>query len=234
LTGGPTIDGAARVGNQVVCKVSYSDATDGTVAWLHNGKRIPGTNHETYRVAPANYPGRLTCATEAFNAAGVSTVSVSPPVTVVLGAALRPSAVPYITGTARVGKTFTAHHGQWSPVAGTYSYRWSRAGKPIPGATHERYTIKAADQGKTLSLNVTAHRAGYATGTVTVRSTKVAAAPVPPTVTAPVQTPPCTRTDSGTCIQGGEFCRDSDEGTYGYDANGRRYYCTNGHWEGPE
>jgi hypothetical protein len=41
----------------------------------------------------------------------------------------------------------------------------------------------------------------------------------------------CTRTDEGTCIRGGEFCRDSDEGTYGYDANGTRYYCTDGHWE---
>jgi hypothetical protein len=43
----------------------------------------------------------------------------------------------------------------------------------------------------------------------------------------------CTLTDEGTCIRGGEFCRDRDEGTYGYDTDGVRYYCTDGHWEVP-
>lgn len=49
-----------------------------------------------------------------------------------------------------------------------------------------------------------------------------------------VAVPSCTRTNEDTCIQGGEFCRNSGEGTYGYDADGRRYLCTSGHWEGPE
>jgi hypothetical protein len=43
----------------------------------------------------------------------------------------------------------------------------------------------------------------------------------------------CTRTSSGTCIQGGEFCPAADNGKYGWDANGRKYICRDGHWEVP-
>jgi hypothetical protein len=43
----------------------------------------------------------------------------------------------------------------------------------------------------------------------------------------------CTLTNSGTCIQNGQFCRTADEGTYGYDGSGRRLYCNPGnrHWQ---
>lgn len=44
----------------------------------------------------------------------------------------------------------------------------------------------------------------------------------------------CTRTSSGTCIRGGEFCPQSKYGHYGWDAAGRRYKCrgnrTHPHW----
>lgn len=46
---------------------------------------------------------------------------------------------------------------------------------------------------------------------------------------------PCTRTSSGACIRGGEFCKQSEYGHYGWDAKGRRYKCTGSHshphWE---
>lgn len=47
----------------------------------------------------------------------------------------------------------------------------------------------------------------------------------------------CTRTSSGTCIRGGEFCPQKDYGHSGWDAKGRRYVCkgnhTHPHWEKP-
>lgn len=47
----------------------------------------------------------------------------------------------------------------------------------------------------------------------------------------------CTRTSSGSCIRGGEFCRQADYGHKGYDAQGRKYICkgdrTHPHWELP-
>jgi len=45
----------------------------------------------------------------------------------------------------------------------------------------------------------------------------------------------CTRTSTGSCIQGGEFCKQSMYGQTGYDANGRSWVCTGDsthpHWE---
>lgn len=36
---------------------------------------------------------------------------------------------------------------------------------------------------------------------------------------------PCTRTSSGSCIRGGQFCPQSKYGRSGWDARGRRYVC---------
>lgn len=45
----------------------------------------------------------------------------------------------------------------------------------------------------------------------------------------------CTRTSSGSCISGGQFCPQSSYGQVGYDAHGHRYVCTGStshpHWE---
>jgi Protein of unknown function (DUF1524) len=43
----------------------------------------------------------------------------------------------------------------------------------------------------------------------------------------------CTRTSTGNCIKGGEFCPAADNGQTGYDANGQPWVCKHGHWESP-
>jgi hypothetical protein len=47
----------------------------------------------------------------------------------------------------------------------------------------------------------------------------------------------CTRTSSGSCIQGGEFCPQSKYGQSGWDNRGHRYVCkgdhTHPHWKTP-
>ncbi|HEY0643197.1 MAG TPA: hypothetical protein VGD39_07250, partial [Nocardioides sp.] len=47
----------------------------------------------------------------------------------------------------------------------------------------------------------------------------------------------CTKTSSGSCIRGGQFCPQSSYGRSGYDAYGRRYVCkgdrNHPHWMKP-
>jgi hypothetical protein len=47
----------------------------------------------------------------------------------------------------------------------------------------------------------------------------------------------CTRTSSGSCIRGGEFCPKAKKGKSGWDAKGRRYVCrgagSHPHWRKP-
>jgi hypothetical protein len=48
---------------------------------------------------------------------------------------------------------------------------------------------------------------------------------------------PCTRTSSGSCIRGGQFCPRAKYGKSGWDARGRRYVCkgnrSHPHWMKP-
>lgn len=71
---------------------------------------------------------------------------------------------------------------------------------------------------------VTTHRARVVRG---------AAAPVPSASTG--GTHPCTRTSSGSCIRGGQFCPQASYGVVGYDGAGHRYLCSGDrshpHWE---
>jgi hypothetical protein len=47
----------------------------------------------------------------------------------------------------------------------------------------------------------------------------------------------CTKTSSGSCIRGGQFCPQASYGRSGYDVRGRRYVCkgdrSHPHWMVP-
>jgi hypothetical protein len=70
---------------------------------------------------------------------------------------------PAISGIAKVGQTLTASEGTWTPSGATYTYRWFRDGDTLGTGLH--YTLRAADLGKTVSVEVTAKKAGYADAT---------------------------------------------------------------------
>ena len=71
---------------------------------------------------------------------------------------------PVIEGTPKVGAPVTAAPGTWTPAA-SYTYQWLADGAAIPGATAAQYVPTAAQRGKRLTLQVTASRKGYASGT---------------------------------------------------------------------
>lgn len=58
-----------------------------------------------------------------------------------------------ITGATRVGRTVTCTAGYWVE-ASSITYRWTRDGHPIAGATRARYDIARADAGKQLACRV--------------------------------------------------------------------------------
>lgn len=64
--------------------------------------------------------------------------------------------LPTISGTADVGKRLTADPGAWNRDDFAFSYQWMRGTSPIAKATSSSYTVAAADQGKAISVRVTA------------------------------------------------------------------------------
>jgi len=76
---------------------------------------------------------------------------------------LSPTPTPTITGTMGVGSTVTTSPGTWGPGSVSLAYRWKRNGTNITDATSSTYTIDGADVGASITVEVTATLAGYAT-----------------------------------------------------------------------
>lgn len=95
------------------------------------------------------------------------------------------TAVPTVTGSAIVGQTLTANAGAWEGDSVTYSYQWYRGSEPIYNANTSTYTMTDADEGKTITVQVSGDNVAggeFANAAATVAVTKV-----PPTIiTLPV------------------------------------------------
>lgn len=67
---------------------------------------------------------------------------------------------PTISGTARVGSTLTANRGSWTNSPTRYRYEWRRCDSGgnncTAVASGRTYTLRTADQGSTMRVNVTA------------------------------------------------------------------------------
>ena len=81
-------------------------------------------------------------------------------------AALTPTTLPTISGTARVGGSLSADYGTWSARPSGYTVSWLRCNRngrlcsPIGGASGPAYRPTAADRGHTLVIAVAATAAG--------------------------------------------------------------------------
>lgn len=105
---------------------------------------------------------------------------------------------------------------QWLPARGVCRYvadwvavklRWGLGVDSLERSALARVAARCPDQ------RVTTHRARVV-GT---------AAPVPAIAGGAAHA--CTRTSSGSCIRGGQFCPRASYGMVGYDAAGRRHRC---------
>jgi surface antigen len=84
---------------------------------------------------------------------------------------------PRVTGTARVGQVLRAAPGSWSVGGARFGYQWLADGAVVRGATGRTFTPSGAQQGRRVSVRVTASRLGYPTTTaLSGRTTALAAA----------------------------------------------------------
>lgn len=100
------------------------------------------------------------------------------------------TALPRITGTARVGETMTGDDGEWSGTpAPTLTRQWFAGGAKIDGATGGTYVPAAGDIGKEITLTVTAtNPAGTSSATSEPTAAVVAALAPPVNTSAPTIT----------------------------------------------
>jgi hypothetical protein len=122
---------------------------------------IPTATSSTYTVQKADVNHTLHVRVTARNADGAATNDSKG--TGVVSDTVPPKNVaqPRTTGSPTVGSTLTAVNGNWSG-ASSFAYQWQQcdavgnACADVAGATGKAYTVRSADLGKTLRVQVTA------------------------------------------------------------------------------
>ena len=148
-----------------------------TYQWMRDGASIDGATSNTY----TGTDGDTGSITVVVTAGGDFTGSLESNA-VELGKAPLGGNVA-ISGAAEVGQTLTANVGSVTPSGAAYTYTWLRDGAAIPNANGNTYEVVAADQGKTISVKLTA--TGDYTGELVSTGTAIPAGKIDtPTVTA--------------------------------------------------
>jgi virginiamycin B lyase len=164
FTSGPRLSGPAKVGKADTCSFTNSGATSAAIRWLVSGAAQKGATARTFTPTAADVGRLLSCSVTLTNSSG-SVTGTSASVKVALGAALAVVRNPVLSGPHKAGKAEAVSTGAWSPAATSYTYQWYLGTARIAHATSSRYTPPTTDKGKKLHCAVTAHRAGYASGT---------------------------------------------------------------------
>ena len=161
------ISGTAQVGQVLTGSFAYADAENNpqgasTFRWLRGGTPIDGATAPTYTLVAADQG-----ATVSFEVTPVAQTGTSPGLAVrsaetgPVAAALDDppvASVVRITGTPQVGQLLTGSYTYNDTEAdpeGVSTFRWLRGTTPIAGATARSYTLVAANQGATVSFEVT-------------------------------------------------------------------------------
>ncbi|HXO10578.1 MAG TPA: DUF4038 domain-containing protein, partial [Solirubrobacteraceae bacterium] len=175
----PAITGTAQVGKTLTASSgTWSGDTPITVSYQWSD----GTTGQTDTLPSGDQGQNITVTITASNDGGTSTAKSNSVGPVAAAPAPPPAKVPpsntslpAITGTAQVGSTLMASSGTWSgDTPMSFGYRWS------DGTTGQADTLSSGDQGRSVSVVVTASNDG---GSAAARSNPVgpvAAASSPP------------------------------------------------------
>ncbi len=174
------VGGQAKVGKMLSVEdpTWNSDEVANSYQWMRGDAAIAGAEGKTYTVLPEDLGKsisvKVTGTKQNWTAGTVDSNAVVPEI----GDKILPTVSPTVSGTAALGRTLTATSGTWGAGATpTFTYQWRRGTTPIAGATSPTYAVTAADLGSTLSVVVTATRAGYLPGSFTTANLPVAKLP---------------------------------------------------------
>lgn len=169
------ITGQAMVGNTlgtVLDERGKSNTLDWQLQWNRNGKPISGATGWTYKLTSADAGARISLTFTAYSGAiraNAKTTGASAPVKPLT---LLNTRRPNLFGSPHQGVKMSVKYAEWSARPASVSYQWKRNGAAIKGATTSSYTLTPADNGRVISVTLTAKRAGYANGTVTLSAGK--------------------------------------------------------------
>ena len=164
-TGAPTITGTAQVGETLTAETTGIADTDGldnasfAYQWLADDADISGATGKTYALTEADEGKTVKVQVSFTDDAGNEETLTSTATDAVAGLPNSPATgAPTITGTAQVGETLTAETTGIADTDGldnaSFAYQWLADDADISGATGKTYALTAADEGKTVKVQV--------------------------------------------------------------------------------
>ena len=192
-TGALTITGTVQVGETLTADTSSIADADGLgnvqyeYQWLADDAAISGATNSTYTLAETDEGKAIKVQVSFADDAGNGEALTSAATDAVAAAATPNSpatGAPTISGTAQVGETLTANTSEVADADGLgnvqYEYQWLADDAEIAGATNATYTLAAADEGKSIKVQVSfADDAGNGETLTSAATDAVAAAPTP-------------------------------------------------------
>lgn len=166
----PAVSGNPVVGAELLAIANaWAEGTTLAYQWYADGDAIDGATGTTF-VVDAAHVGRAFAVRVTGTRYGYETESLQSNPTRA-AAAIDSGAIPTpgIAGRAQVGLTVMAEPGTWVgdgvgkelwETATTFTYKWLRNGRPIPGATSSTYTLRPVDNGRALTVRITSTTLG--------------------------------------------------------------------------
>jgi large repetitive protein len=165
-----SVSGTSKVGTVLTATPPTwdSDLVTTTYQWQRDGVNISGQSTTSYTVAAADVGHNVTIKAMGNRAGYDQGVSVSPPVTGVLGdAPVATTEVTISSPDTKVGTTVTVSPPTWSATGVGTTYQWFRDATAITGATKTTYKLVAADIAASVTVRATGSKAGYTPGSST-------------------------------------------------------------------
>ena len=205
-TGAPTISGTAQVGGTLTADTSRIADNDGLTGatfayqWLADDAEIAGATGSTYDLTSSEIDKAIKLRVSFTDDGGNDEILTSAATGVVSPVVQQQIAnnpatgAPTINGTAQVGDTLTADTTGIADADGlsgaTYSYQWiandGTADTDIADATDSSYTLVAADDGKTIKVEMSfTDDAGNRETLTSTATSSVAARPNSPATGTP-------------------------------------------------
>ena len=171
LGAGSVTIGAPTANRELTASASIPEATSVRYQWTFNGQPIAQADDPTYTPSPAMAGGALGVVATGYavgrdpSPSAQASQTVAPADWYANGA----RRYPEISGKARVGQTLTALGLDWvdyfgvKPAGYAPTYKWTRNGKKIKGATAATYRLTAKDKGKKIQVLEYPRATGFAT-----------------------------------------------------------------------
>lgn len=158
----PSIDGSPQVGTSIRALIGSWSPSGNTHSyqWFADGKAISGATAKTFTPGAEVLDKDLTVSVKASQPGLEAATAVSAARQISPGA-FDKTALPVVTGPARVGSTLTASTGTWTPAASRHTYQWLVDRTEIAGATSPTFVPGPELAGRSVTVRVRATRAGY-------------------------------------------------------------------------